>query len=168
MKKHWRVVLLCAGASLFFPCTQAAPVVMSGAPMSLGIVNGDVVNGLLTIKRTLSNPVLLSVKQDELDSPLRALVINNAKLIKSQKGEVTVKFTSPVKGGTMETLVTFEVWLDGKKVEVMGETLGSDVQTIVDTPFRLIEVMVTKPLQIQLPQNYRGPFNFIFDIEVKA
>jgi hypothetical protein len=168
MKKHWCVGLISAGAFLFLPLTQAAPVVMNGAQMSLGTVNGDVINDVLTIERALSNPLLLSVTQDELDSPLRALLINQAKFIKNQKGEVTVKLASPVKGGTMETLLTFEVWLDGKKAEVMGETQGFDVQTNIDAAFRLLEVRATKPLKIQLPKNYRGPFNFTFDIEAKA
>jgi hypothetical protein len=168
MKKHWCVVLLSAGAFLFLPFSQAAPVVMNGAPMSLGTVNGDVVNGALTIERALSNPVLLSVTQDELDSPLRALLINQAKLINNQKGEITVKLASPVKGGSMETLLRFEVWLDGKKAEISGETQGHDVLAKIDSPFRLLELRAIKPLQIQLPKNYRGPFNLTFDIEAQA
>ncbi|EEX66678.1 hypothetical protein VCJ_001087 [Vibrio metoecus] len=136
--------------------------------MSLGTVNGDVVNDVLIIERALSNPVLLSVTQDELDSPLRALLINQAKFIKNEKGAVTVKLASPVKGGAMEVVLTFEVWLDGKKAEVAGEVHGSDVKANIGAPFRLLEVRATKPLQIQLPKNYRGPFNFTVDMEAKA
>lgn len=164
MKKHWCVVF---GALLFLPLTQAAPVVMDSTPISLGTVNGDVINDALTIERALSNPVLLLVTQDELDSPLRVLLFNQSKLIDNKKGEVSVKLVSPVKGGSVETLLTFEIWLDGQKADLFGKIRGDDVQVNVPVSFRVLEVRASKPLKIQLPKLYRGSFNFTFDIEAQ-
>lgn len=168
MKTRWCVWVICAGMGLYAVLSQAAPVVKNSAPMSLGVVSGRVVNETLSLEQGLSNPVLLSIAQSELDSPLRSLWVDRAVGINNQHGEVTIKLTSPVSGGVMETLLTLEVWLDGQRANVLGETQGNGVQINIDTPFRFIEVRASKPLKIQIPKYYRGPFNFAIDIEAQA
>ncbi len=168
MKKYCSVSLISVVAAFYQPFVQSAPLVLDSTQMSLGIVNGDVINDSLTIERSLSNPVLLSVTQEELDGSLRSLLINQAKLITNQKGNITVMVNSLVQGGKIETVMTVGVWLDGKKVEVLGKTQGSDVNINVSTLFKTLEVRVLEPLKIQLPKSYRGPFDFSFDIEAQS
>lgn len=168
MKKYWCVSLITVVVALYQPLVQSAPLVMASIPISLGTVNGDVINESLIIERALSNPVLLAVTQEELDDSLRSLFINQAKFITNQKGNITVMVSSPVQGGRIETVITVGVWLDGKKVEVLGETRGSGVNINVSTSFKALELRVSEPLKIQLPKSYRGPLDFNFDIEAQS
>ncbi|WP_063659487.1 DUF5462 family protein [Aliivibrio fischeri] len=147
----------------------AETISIISSPVSLGTVNGDIINNEVKIERTLSNPVLLSVTKKELRLPLHAVFINNTSLLKSRQNELTFMQLSPVKHGkSMKTKVTLGLWLDGHRVNFTGKQDESAIKIVVPNPFKLLELRVVRPLELMLPKDYRGEFNFSLDIEGKS
>ncbi|OCH43068.1 DUF5462 family protein [Aliivibrio fischeri] len=161
-----KLFVLCGAALFFTQGIMAQPVVINSSPISLGIMNGDVVNGVVKIEKALSNPVVLSVMQKELKLPLSALFVNNAILLKSQQNEVTFRHHSPIKNGqSMKAQVSLGLWLDGHRVNLVAKQEGSTIKLIIPGAFKLLELRVIKPVELYLPKNYRGEFKFNLDIE---
>ncbi|QUM88178.1 DUF5462 family protein [Moritella sp. 36] len=130
--------------------------------VSLGVVNGDIVNDRIEIKKLLSNPTLLTVKQSELDAPLKSLSVKNATLLKNQQGEVTMQLDA---GNQIRTIVTLSLWLDGEKTGFHGTQSGSIVALNIPEKFERLEVKAITHMTITLHKSYRGGFKFRIDME---
>ena len=145
----------------------AQPININTPAISLGVVNGDIINNkYLNITKVLSNPILLSIKQQELNVSLHSLIINNAVLKKNQNGNVVITVVKQVKGGgNINVQTALSLYIDGRQVNVSGQQAGTAVRLVIPSKFDLLEVKAVKPLSIQLPKLYRGPFNFMLDIE---
>lgn len=159
MKKT--IGLLC-GILLFNNNVIAQILDVTVPSISLGVVNGEVVNGRVEIQKVLSNPILLSVNQKELDLPLDVLFVKNTSLIKQHQGDVSLLVDS---GNQIETQITLSLWLDGRKVALYGKQSGTLVQFDIPSTFERLEMKATAPLTITLPKSYRGVFDFTLDIE---
>ncbi len=159
-------ILWCGLLCLSSYSATAETISVTSSPVSLGIVNGDIVNNEVKIERTLSNPILLSVVQKELKLPLHTLFIHDASLLKSPQGELTFIQRSPIKhGGVMNTQVTLGLWVDGHRANLTGKQDGTSVRIIAPSSFEVLELRVIKPLELTLPKDYRGEFNFSLNIE---
>ncbi|MFA0279958.1 DUF5462 family protein, partial [Vibrio sp. 10N.222.55.F8] len=133
---------------------------------ALGAVNGVVSNHQLVLEETLSNPIVFSAQQTQLDAPLTQLWVAQATLIdNSAMGEVNVRVASSV--GVSDTLYSqyaLELWLDGKRTPMQGRPFNGGVLMEVPTAFSRLEVRVVKPVTMRLPQHYRGGFTTTLDI----
>lgn len=138
----------------------------SSVPITLEAVNGEVVRDEVKIERTLSNPILVSVKQQDLSQPLKTLSINNATLTSGLANEVDITLRSSLKGGaSMNTQIAIGLWLDGERVPLSGKQKGSEVRLRISKTFSSLELRVIKPITMYLPKDYRGQFNYTLVIE---
>ncbi|MGR5241676.1 DUF5462 family protein [Photobacterium damselae] len=156
-------VLCCA---LFVQGALAQSVEMSTIPVDFGIVNGEVVNNEIKIERTLNNPILISVHQQDYDKPLTGLVVKNATLAQQTETELVLTQRSSLTEGGMVTKVTLGLWVDGQGVAISGKQVGSEIYITVPTQFRDLELRVVKPVTMMLPRSYRGEFKY--NVEVDA
>ncbi|PSU99928.1 DUF5462 family protein [Photobacterium kishitanii] len=142
------------------------PLIINQAAISLGSVNGEVINNqYISIAKVLSNSVLLSVKQSELETKLQSLLIDNAVLNQKNNSGISIVITEPTAQGDINVEVILELWLDGRRVSVTGEQMGSSVRLNIPKEFNYIEIKMVNPLKIHVPLSYRGDFNFVLDVE---
>ncbi|WP_058118971.1 DUF5462 family protein [Photobacterium kishitanii] len=142
------------------------PLIINPAAISLGSVNGEVINNqYVSISKVLSNSVLLSVRQSELETKLQSLLINNAVLNHNKNSGISIVITEPTAQGDINVEVILELWLDGRRVSVTGEQMGSSVRLIIPKQFDHLEIKMVNPLKIHVPLSYRGDFNFVLDVE---
>lgn len=132
---------------------------------SLGIVSGRVENHQLKLKETLGNPIVFSVEQNQLSVPLSQLLVERAVSIGGQSGEINVRIASSLGGkGTTYSQYTLELWLDGKKENIQARAVRRGVLIKIPKESNLVEVRVTKPINITLPQHHRGRFTSSIEI----
>ncbi len=139
-------LLMCASA-------LSAPVTLNSAPVYLGIVNGTINGDRVEIKRALDNPILLTVSQAELDRPLKALVIEQARIIESTGRDVVLLLYSPA---DVIMRVTAELWLDDKLTPLAASQVGGGVEIKIQKKFSHLEIRTNDEIQISVPKNLRG------------
>lgn len=144
---------------------NAQPLNINRSIISIGVVNGEVINNqYVDITKTISNPILLSVRQQDIKTTLHDLVIDNATLNENNNGNTTITVTKPLANGVMMVRVVLSLWLNGQSVNMVGEQKGTTVRLIIPAKFTTLEVKTVEPLRIQLPLSYQGPFDFTLDI----
>ncbi|WP_318443462.1 DUF5462 family protein [Photobacterium leiognathi] len=134
--------------------------------ISLGKVNGDVINNqYISITKVLSHTTLLSVRQSDLNTEVKSLIVNNAVLNKSNNGDIPFVITQPTVKGDINIEVALELWLDGRRVNINGDQIANSIRLIIPKKFNWIELKLLNPLKINIPLYYRGDLNFLLDIE---
>lgn len=156
--------LLCCG--LLTQSVLAKPVEMTTTPINFGLVNGEVVNDEIKIEKSLSNPILISVKQQDYDEPLKEFVIKDAVLTHQSPNELILTVTSPLSGSvSMQSRVGVGLWVDGTRIPLTGNQVGSGVRIPTPSQYKELELRVVKPIEMTLPRSYRGEFKYSLEID---
>ncbi|MGL5236685.1 MAG: DUF5462 family protein [Plesiomonas shigelloides] len=131
--------------------------------IQLGTVNGRVINEqTIEINKALSDPVLFLAKQESLSKKLTRLDINNAKIITKDERNIIIYVKDETKN--IQARLTIELLVDGKKTQIQGRTIGSDVSISVPDNVKLVELRTLGPIFLLVPRSYRGDFKFALDI----
>ncbi|MGR5187748.1 DUF5462 family protein [Photobacterium damselae] len=163
MKMMTLSVLCCA---LLTQSALAKSVDMTTTPIDFGMVNGEVFNDEIKVEKSLSNPILISVKQQDYNKPLEEFVIKDAVLTHQSTNELILTVTSPLSGAvSMQSLVGLGLWVDGNRIPLMGNQVGSGVRIPTPSRYKKLELRVVKPIEMTLPRSYRGKFKYSLEIE---
>lgn len=160
MKKTALLSLLIALSSTY---SIASTAISNNKTIQLGTVNGHIINEqTIEIKKTLTDPVLFTAKQEDLSKKLTRLDINNAKIIATAEGNIIVDVKDETQ--KVQTRLTIELWVDGKKAQAQGKVVGSDVSIAVPDNAKLVELKTHRPIVVFVPRSYRGDFKLVLDI----
>lgn len=160
MKKTVLLGLLVVLSSAYSIGSMA---ISNNKTIQLGVVNGRVVNEqVIEIKKTLTDPVLFTAKQDELSKKMSKFDILNAKIITETEGNIIIDIKDETQ--KIQTRLNIELWGDGKKMQIQGKSIGSDVSIAVPDNVKLVELRTHRPIIIFVPRYYRGNFKFLLDI----
>lgn len=144
----------------------ASPIDIITTPIDLGIVNGEVINQKIKIEKSLNNPILISVKQQDYKKPLQQLTIKNAVLTYQSSNELVLTVSSPLSHViSMQSQVALGLWINGQRINITGEQVGNDVKIDLLPNYKTLELRVIKPVEMVLPKDYRGEFKYSIDIE---
>ncbi|EOA8958778.1 DUF5462 family protein [Vibrio harveyi] len=158
-----RLSMLCL--ALVSQSVLAQQIEMKTTPIDLGVVNGEVVNDYIQIKKTLRNPILISVNQDDYAKPLSELLIKDATLIKQSPTEIVVEQQAPLSGNTeIKTQFTLGLWVDGERVPFKSKYDGSGTSIEVPKNYKEIKVQSVQPAVLIVQREYRGEFNSKLEI----
>jgi triacylglycerol esterase/lipase EstA (alpha/beta hydrolase family) len=158
--------LLLIILSLIHRGTAFSQPIINQNSILLGTVNGDVINNqYISITKVLSHTTLVSVKQSDLNTEVKSLIIKNAVLNKNHNGDISIVITQPTVKGDINIEVALELFLDGRHVNITGDQIGSTIRVIIPKKFNWMELKIVNPLKIHIPLYYRGDLNFVLDIE---
>lgn len=144
----------------------AKPVEMTTTAIDFGMVNGEIVNGETKIEKSLNNPILISVKQQDYDKPLKELVIKDAVLTHQSPNELILTVASPLSNAmSMKSQVVVGLWVDGQRTNLDGKQVGTEVKIATPSAYKALELRVVKPIEMVLPQKYHGEFKYSIEIE---
>ncbi|ARR51832.1 hypothetical protein ETN89_20365 (plasmid) [Photobacterium damselae subsp. damselae] len=156
-------VLCCA---LLSQSVLTKPVEMRSTSIDFGVVNGEIVNSESKIEKFLSDPILISVKQQDYDKPLKEFVIKDAVLTHQSSNELVLTVVSPLSNAsTMKSQIAVGLWVDGQRSNLQGKQVGAEVSIATPAKYKEVELRVVKPIEMTLPQVYRGEFKYTIEIE---
>lgn len=133
----------------------------------LGVMNGEVVGqNEVKIEQMLREPILFTADANKLSQELKSVIVKEAKLLNNQTEDVLFSIKKPLGSGkSITTHITVGLWLDGTKVKLIGKQSGNAVVFSIPPEHKLIDIRATRPIEMFLPREYKGDFNYNLDIE---
>lgn len=135
----------------------------------LGVVNGQVKdNQVVEVSRSLTEPVLYKTEAPE---PLpQTLRVRNATARGAGNGAVWLTVSQMLPGGRQQSgkvTARATLWVDGKSELAAFIQQGTDVLVSLPqdvTPQQQVMLRSDSPVVLQVPANWRGPFEVLMDI----
>nr|WP_045625603.1 DUF5462 family protein [Vibrio parahaemolyticus] len=126
---------------------------------TLGIVNGKSIGETVEIERILTNPILLSLKKEDLTGQLTTVIIKDAYLIENNsQSEISIRSVK----NSMDKVTSYfkaSLWIDRNIVPIQAEQVGDAIKIDVPNSFEIIEIKANSPIKIVVPKDLRGEMN---------
>lgn len=161
MKLHNYLIL---GLLIAAPLTHAT--VLEKKEIDLGYINGKVLNKkTIEINETLQNPVLFSIDDPKIAQQVQLLKLENVQVIKAEDKALTVFLNIMIGDVSHSAQTTFKLEINGHPELISYQEIRGDLYINLPTKYNSLSLVATKPMKIELPITYRGPFNMNMHIE---